>query len=112
LHLSGNSLRAKRPNSALGLKRPTSEYARLAKNLGDTNPRFRADNIMNLDLDMPPEKFLDDFDGNLSQKVQNTINTALNEDEDEIALMNLDNQPNVYFVYKEDGGIERESETS
>jgi len=108
LHLSGNSLRAKRPSSALGLKRPTSEYARLAKNLGDTNPRFRYDNIMQLDLDMPPEKYLDEFDGTLSQKVQNTINTGLNEDEDEISMLNLESQPNVYFVYKEDGSAERE----
>jgi kinesin family member 3B len=44
---------SKRPMSAAGnSKRPTSEYARVAKSLGD-NPRFKADNIITLDLDMP-----------------------------------------------------------
>jgi len=102
LHLSGGTLRVKRPGSALGLKRPTTEYARLAKNLGDPNPRYRADNVINLDLDMP-ERTVEDFDGNVSQKLQNTINTALNEDEDEIAMMNSETQPNVYYVFKEEG---------
>jgi len=106
LHLSGGTLRVKRPGSALGLKRPTTEYARLAKNLGDPNPRYRADNVINLDLDMP-ERTVEDFDGNVSQKLQNTINTALNEDEDEIAMMNSETQPNVYYVFKEEGGLER-----
>jgi len=107
IHLSGSSTRIRRPGSALGLKRPTTEYARLAKNLGDPNPRYRADNVINLDLDMP-ERTVEDFDGNVSQKIQNTINTGLNDDEDEIALMNSETQPNVYYVFKEDGGIEKE----
>jgi len=108
LELSANLLRGKRPGSALGLKRPTSEYARLARNLGDTNPRFKPDNIMQLDLDMPPEKFLDEFDGSISQKVQNTINIALNEDEDEIAMMNLESQPNVYLLTREENGVDKD----
>jgi len=45
---------------------------------------------MQYDLDMPPEKYLDEFDGQPSQKIQNTINSALNEDEDEIAMLNLE----------------------
>lgn len=106
LQLSGNSLRGKRPGSSLGLKRPTSEYARVAKSLRDPNPRYRADNVVDLDLDMP-ERTLEDYDGQVSQKIQNTINTALNEDEDDLALLNQENQPNVYYVYKDDG-IERD----
>ena len=42
-----------RPQSAVGLKRPTSEYSRIAKGLGDLNPRYKFDNILQLDLDMP-----------------------------------------------------------
>mmetsp|Transcript_9433 Transcript_9433/g.8185 ORF Transcript_9433/g.8185 Transcript_9433/m.8185 type:complete len:95 (+) Transcript_9433:1902-2186(+) len=90
LQLSGNSLRGKRPGSSLGLKRPTSEYARVAKSLRDPNPRYRADNVVDLDLDMP-ERTLEDYDGQVSQKIQNTINTALNEDEDDLALLNQEN---------------------
>ena len=44
---------AHRPMSAVGMKRPTSEYSRIAKGLGDVNPRYKFDNILDLDLDMP-----------------------------------------------------------
>lgn len=37
---------SKRPQSAVGLKRPTSEYSRIAKGLGDLNPRYKFDNII------------------------------------------------------------------
>lgn len=41
--VKGNS---KRPQSAVGMKRPTSEYSRIAKGLGDLNPRYKFDNIL------------------------------------------------------------------
>jgi kinesin family protein 3/17 len=87
LHLAGNSLRAKRPGSALGLKRPTSDYAKMARNF---------------DMDLSPE----DLE---ALRAQNPFGSAFNEEDDEIALLNLETQPNLYFVYKEDG-IEREAE--
>lgn len=106
LHLSGNSLREKKPGSSLGLTRPTTEYARMAKNFGDPNPRFRGDNVLDLPLDMP-EKTLEEFDRTVSEKMQNAINTALDDEDEDITLMNLENQPNVYYIYTEDG-IEKE----
>jgi len=71
-----------RPCSALNLKKPTSEFARMALSLGDNNPRFRYDNIMQLDLDLP-ERTTEDFYGQVSQKVQDTINIALNDNIEE-----------------------------
>ena len=71
----------KRPQSAVGLKRPTSEYTRIAKGLGDINPRFKADNILNLDLDMP-ERTTEDYEEVPSARVQNAI-TAILQDNDE-----------------------------
>jgi kinesin family protein 3/17 len=106
LHLSGNSLRAQKPGSSMGLIRPTTEYARMAKNFGDPNLRFRGDNVLDLPLDLP-EKTVEEFDGGISEKMQNAINTALNEEDEDITLMNLENQPNVYYIYTEDG-IEKE----
>jgi len=35
------------------MKRPTSEYSRIAKGLGDINPWYKFENILDLDLDMP-----------------------------------------------------------
>ncbi|XP_061125927.1 kinesin-like protein KIF3C [Syngnathus typhle] len=43
----------KRPTSAVGYKRPISQYARVAITMGANN-RFRAENIMFLELDMNP----------------------------------------------------------
>jgi len=82
LQLSGNNLRARRPNSAFAVKRP----------------------IGHLDLDQAE---LDEFDGAMSQKIQETLNNALTEEAGEVVIPLIDAQPNVYFVYKEDG-IERQ----
>ena len=57
-----------RPKSAVGMKRPTSEYSRIAKGLGDLNPRFKFENILELDLDMP-ERTTEDYEGVQSARV-------------------------------------------
>ena len=62
----------RRPQSAVGMKRPTSEYSRIAKGRGDMNPRYKFDNIIQLDLDMP-ERTTEDYDGMPSAKVQQAI---------------------------------------
>ena len=70
---------SKRPQSAVGLKRPTSEYSRIAKGLGDLNPRYKFDNILQLDLDMP-ERTTEDYEGVPSMKVQQAIQAILQEE--------------------------------
>ncbi|KAL4490988.1 hypothetical protein ABPG72_008724 [Tetrahymena utriculariae] len=85
-----------RPASVFGFKRPICESARMAIKFGDSNPRFRTDNILQLDLELP-EKITEDFDGNVSQKVQETINIALNEDEEELQMMANEKMPIVYI---------------
>ena len=70
---------SKRPQSAVGLKRPTSEYSRIAKGLGDLNPRYKFDNILQLDLDMP-ERTTEDYEGMPSAKVQQAIQAILQDD--------------------------------
>ncbi|KAI8801655.1 P-loop containing nucleoside triphosphate hydrolase protein [Cladochytrium replicatum] len=51
--------KVKRPVSTPTLKRPTSQYAKRAMMMGDTNPRYRGENILTLQLDMP-ERTTDD----------------------------------------------------
>lgn len=70
---------SKRPQSAVGMKRPTSEYSRIAKGLGDLNPRYKFDNILQLDLDMP-ERTTEDYEGVPSMKVQQAIQAILAEE--------------------------------
>lgn len=73
-----------RPVSAVGMKRPTSEYSRIAKGLGDVNPRFKFENILDLDLDMP-ERTTEDYQGQPSERVHNAINMILNQNDEEQA---------------------------
>lgn len=70
----------RRPQSAVGMKRPTSEYSRIAKGLGDMNPRYKFDNIISLELDMP-ERTTEDYDGMPSVKVQQAIQAILTEEQ-------------------------------
>lgn len=47
---------SRRPPSArggVGIIRPVTDLARLKVAMGDNNPRYRPDNILDLDLDMP-----------------------------------------------------------
>lgn len=84
---------SKRPQSAVGMKRPTSEYSRIAKGLGDLNPRYKFDNILQLDLDMP-ERTTEDYEGMPSAKVQQAIQAILNDDDsqqDGVAIQTLVN---------------------
>lgn len=70
----------KRPISASGLRRPMSEYAKLATAAGDLNPRFKGENILNLELDLP-ERTTYDFDGpGTDPRVQAAINAAFADD--------------------------------
>ncbi|XP_061890599.1 kinesin-like protein KIF3C [Entelurus aequoreus] len=66
----------KRPTSAVGYKRPLSQYARVAITLG-VNTRFRAENIMFLELDMNPPNTnslgrLKETEGNQSSSVDSS----------------------------------------
>jgi kinesin family member 3B len=52
----------RRPVSASGQRRPTSDFAKLASAMGDMNPRFKSENILNLELDLP-ERTTYDYEG-------------------------------------------------
>lgn len=84
----------KRPSSAVGLKQPTSEYARIAKGLGDTNTRFRHDNILSLDLDLP-ERTTEDYNGFISGKIKNMINAIINDIDDDATFVPIESYTHV-----------------
>lgn len=68
----------------------------MAINFGDLNARYKTDNILQLDLELP-ERITEDFDGTVSQKVEETINITLNEDEEELHSMASEKMPIVYI---------------
>eukprot|EP00054_Salpingoeca_dolichothecata_P024883 m.171183 g.171183 ORF g.171183 m.171183 type:complete len:769 (-) comp25172_c0_seq2:254-2560(-) len=73
---------AARPVSAMpGGRRAITEYARMRANV-DRNPRYKADNILQLELDMP-ERTTHDYAGPvLAPRVQAALDDALKDEED------------------------------
>eukprot|EP00802_Teleaulax_amphioxeia_P005785 Tamp_05789.p1 GENE.Tamp_05789~~Tamp_05789.p1 ORF type:complete len:848 (-),score=228.85 Tamp_05789:334-2757(-) len=82
----------KRPVSAVsGAKRPSSAVARAANRLGSDNPRFRGENIIQLELDMP-ERTTRDYEERDSLEGGSLLGMA------------MPNMPNVYFSFPGDEG--------
>ncbi|XP_065844542.1 kinesin-II 95 kDa subunit-like isoform X1 [Oscarella lobularis] len=74
----------KRPVSALGNKRAVTEYERMAAAVGG-NPRYKRENILLVELDMP-NRTTRDYEGpSLAPRVQAALDAALLE-EDELTL--------------------------
>ncbi|XP_033752540.1 kinesin-II 95 kDa subunit-like [Pecten maximus] len=72
---------AKRPTSALGNRRPVSEYARVAAAMGG-NPRFKGENILMVELDMP-NRTTRDYDGpQVAPRIQAALDAALQDEAD------------------------------
>ncbi|BFZ03932.1 hypothetical protein BsWGS_06970 [Bradybaena similaris] len=75
---------AKRPVSAVGNRRPISEFARVNAAIG-TDPRYKAENILQIDLDMP-NRTTRDYEGPaVAPRVQAALDAAL-QDEDDIDI--------------------------
>nr|CAB3259106.1 kinesin family member 3B [Phallusia mammillata] len=80
-----NQTMMKRPQSAhSGNQRAVSQYARMAATI-DYNPRYRCENIVLLDLDMPTRTTSDYHGPAIAPRVQAALDAAL-QDEDDIQL--------------------------
>mmetsp|Transcript_87412 Transcript_87412/g.155035 ORF Transcript_87412/g.155035 Transcript_87412/m.155035 type:complete len:784 (+) Transcript_87412:57-2408(+) len=75
----------RRPDSVLGLARPTSEFARLNRAMGDPNPRYMYDSIVMTDLDLP-ERTTEDYEVHpeLGDRIERGLMMALTQDEDDV----------------------------
>jgi len=106
LELSGNQLRSKlgRPISSSRLRRPETEYSRHRKHF-DGNPRYKYDNIVNMELDMP-EKTTQDFEGpQMVSRVDNVLAVDIYTDEgDDVSFSNDSGPGNPYLHYTGDAG--------
>jgi len=80
--LKTNLNKAKRPVSAIGLKRPVSEYSRMV-GTPSHNPRFKYENILPLDLDMPERTTEDYPQAQESGRVKNAFYNILMESQDD-----------------------------
>ncbi|XP_064600484.1 kinesin-like protein KIF3B isoform X2 [Liolophura sinensis] len=87
---SNTTTMAKRPVSALGNRRPISQFARVAAAGG--NPRFKGENIVNIELDMP-NRTTRDYEGpTVAPRVQAALDAALQDEED----LDIDGSPSVF----------------
>ena len=76
---------SKRPVSAAGSRRPTSEYARMLGSIGG-NPRYRGENIMRLNLDHPARTTRDYEGPSVAPRVQAALDAAMNNIEEDIDI--------------------------
>lgn len=65
-----------RPKSALGLRMPMTEYARINMAMGDPNPRYRSENVLTTDLEMT-ERMTQFFDEDSDLGIDEDIAAAL-----------------------------------
>ncbi|KAK2186663.1 hypothetical protein NP493_192g03000 [Ridgeia piscesae] len=82
---------AKRPMSAIGNKRPVSEYARVAATMGAAF-RYQGENILQVELDMP-NRTTRDYEGpTIAPKIQAALDAALQDEED----IDVDGSPAIF----------------
>jgi len=103
LESSGNKVRAVRPISSSKLRRPETEYARHRKQY-DANSRYKYDNIIATELDMP-ERTTQEFEGpGMVSRVDNILASNMNDDADDTVTFSIvDTSPqNPYLHYSPD----------
>ena len=71
-----------RPSARPGEKKPTTDYALRAIQQGATNPRFKTENIMSLDLVLPKRTTVDYVGSSVPASVQAALDDALAEEEE------------------------------
>ena len=80
-------MRLNRPISNPKLKRPETEFAKSKRNQGiDPNPRYKNENIVNLELDMP-ERTTQDYEGSgMVSRVDPILGMSLNDESEEVTF--------------------------
>jgi len=83
-----------RPPSALGLPRPTSEFSRINRAMGDQNPRYLYDCIVQTDLDLP-ERTTEDYEvhPDLGDHIERCLLNALSPDDDDAPVREDQGEP-------------------
>lgn len=72
-----NATSVKRPVSASGTRRPMSSFAKAQAAQGDQNPRFKSENILTLELDMPERTTYGERRGLAQAHVRSSVNSRL-----------------------------------
>ncbi|XP_046380211.1 kinesin-II 95 kDa subunit-like [Haliotis rufescens] len=82
---------AKRPISALGNRRPVSDFAKVSAAMKG-NPRFKGENILEIEMDMP-NRTTRDYEGPaVAPRVQAALDAALQDEDD----LDIDGSPSIF----------------
>ena len=79
-----------------GARRAEAEYARHRKRY-DANPRFKQENIVSFELDMPERTTQDYSNSAMQQRVQEALTAALEGDEEDLQIDGPENLPSANF---------------
>merc|ERR1712167_392380 len=85
--------------SSTKLRRPETEYSRYRKQY-DGNPRYKYDNIIATELDMP-ERTTQEFEGpDMVSRVDNVLSSGMNDDADDtVSFSIVDTSPQNPFLH-------------
>jgi len=72
LELTGNAIRKQKPQSITGKGRPTSNFTKIQKEMGNQDPRFSNENVLHMELDMPERNTLD-YQGEIHRQYINQV---------------------------------------
>mmetsp|Transcript_30808 Transcript_30808/g.87134 ORF Transcript_30808/g.87134 Transcript_30808/m.87134 type:complete len:456 (-) Transcript_30808:81-1448(-) len=82
---------SKRPVSAANIRRPTTDFAKMAQSCGDQNPRFKGENILTLELDMPERTTYDYGGPMMDDRVRAALDAAFVDDGEMLFLGSAEN---------------------
>mmetsp|Transcript_31643 Transcript_31643/g.79041 ORF Transcript_31643/g.79041 Transcript_31643/m.79041 type:complete len:742 (-) Transcript_31643:192-2417(-) len=102
VELAGNSMAGGRQQASRHGRRPVSVHAKIANIVNGTNSRYKGENVLSLELEMP-ERTTQDYEDVLAiGPIKQAIDAAL-DDSEELSLEGAQNLPSVYFSYDADG---------
>jgi len=105
--MAGNEM-AKRPQASKHARRPVSVHAKVAAIVGGgTNPRYKGENVLALDLEIS-ERTTQDYESlQLNPNIEQAIKEALEDDSGELHVDGAENLPTVgggaYYSYDPEG---------
>jgi kinesin family protein 3/17 len=103
VEMAGNKLDgSSRPQASRHTRRPISVHAKIAAIVNGADPRYKGENVLALELEMP-ERTTQDYEGiALNPTLKQAIDAAL-DDSEEISLEGQQNLPSMFFSYDPEG---------
>jgi kinesin family protein 3/17 len=101
--MAGNNIDGSRPQASRHTRRPVSVHGKIAAIVNGANPRYKGENVLALELEMPERTTQDYESAQLNPSIKQAIDAAL-DDSEELSLEGAQNLPSMqYFSYDPEG---------